>query len=338
MGELVSSVSWIFVSTLALFALLDWLASTVIKKQIFEYVTAASGSINTLPSIAGKLFEGIFGARHISLRCLLSSVIASIISITVMYVGRIILFLLIYRNDPHFSEEYAQYIWSELTYPFREEVRVSFLVSMFANFILDYLSLFKTRMILRYLLRNDFSFLRSAALILLDFAFSFVLFQMWSVVLYFVSLFVTFGTGQMFLPAGDARIFMSAVVEILIMLDFLTNPGYPKGTFLNWITHSHAIPVILSATLVPLYITSVFFYASIMPSIWLWLFLLAGLISRGIAPLYPSALYALNFEQTPLRIIGFILAIFLSLAWVVFLIVVIIYFEGVLWFLSSWPR
>jgi hypothetical protein len=129
---------------------------------------------------------------------------------------------------------------------------------------------------------------------------------------------------------------LSAVVEILIMLSFLT-PGHPKGAFVNWITHSHAIPVILLATLLPLYITSVFFYASIMPSIWLWLFLLAGLISRGIAPLYPRALYALNFEQTPLRTIGFILAIFLSLAWVVFLVVVILYFEGILWFLSSWP-
>lgn len=336
MGALVSSVSWIFGSILALFALLDWLASPTIKKQIFEYVSNASGTINTLPSIAGKLFEGIFGARHISLRCLLSSVIASIISITVMYVGRIILFLLIYKNDPHFSEEYARYIWSELAFPFREEVRVSFLVSIFANFILDYINLFKTRVILKYLLRKDFSFARSAAVILCDFVFSFLLFQTWSVVLYFVSLFVTFGSGRMFLPAGDARIFVSAVVEILIMLSFLT-PGHAKGTFVNWITHSHAIPVILAATLLPLYITSVFFYASIMPSIWLWLFLLAGLISRSIAPLYPRALYALNFEQTPLRTIGFILAIFLSFAWVVFLVVVILYFEGVLWFLSSWP-
>jgi hypothetical protein len=91
---------------------------------------------------------------------------------------------------------------------------------------------------------------------------------------------------------------------ILILLHFATSPDYPSGTALEFLRNSHAIQVTLLYMLVPLTLTSVFFYASIAPSIWLWLFVLAAITSRTIAPSWPAAIYVFNFEQSPMRVIG----------------------------------
>jgi hypothetical protein len=120
----------------------------------------------------------------------------------------------------------------------------------------------------------------------------------------------------------------------MILLNFLTSSAYQKGAFYNFLTHSHAILVILGITLVPISLTSVFFYASIMPSIWLWLFLLAAAISRVLAPIHPWAIRALDFEQNSIRTLGYLLAALLSFLWFAFLGGTMIYIATIERFIS----
>jgi hypothetical protein len=83
---------------------------------------------------------------------------------------------------------------------------------------------------------------------------------------------------------------------------------YPAGTFYKFLSHSHAVQILVLVAVIPVTLISVFFYASIMPSVWLWLFVLAGLVARGVARVLPSLLYALDFEHKPLTLIGVMLA------------------------------
>jgi hypothetical protein len=90
---------------------------------------------------------------------------------------------------------------------------------------------------------------------------------------------------------------------------------------MQFLMHSHAIGIILVETFLPLFLISVFFYASVAPSIWLWLFVLAGMISRVIAPIWPFTLYALNFEQAPLKMIGVVASVLVAILSVAMILV-----------------
>jgi hypothetical protein len=316
MTAFLSTVIWIWGITAGAFVFVNSLASAASKKSIYELIVSKSAEINQLPKTAKYLFERIFGPRHFSIRCILSSIIASLLAISLFYILRIILMMYIYK-DTAASHDYFHFVWSELTYPFQVESRISFAVSVVANLMFDYIALLKTRLLIRALTKANLSLVIGLLFLVLDFVFSFALFQSFYLLLYVVAFFVLFGKGSIFLPASDPYSFWS-MTEVMILLRSLTYSGYPPGTFYNFLTHSHAIPIILIVTLLPVTLTSVFFYASIMPSVWLWLFLFAVVASRSIAPIFPWAIRALDFEQNPITMVGYVLATMLSLLWVVF--------------------
>jgi hypothetical protein len=329
---LISPLLWIAGCTFALFAFLDSVASPAISKKLYDYVKLRSGAINTLPQVAANLFEVLFGPKHFSARCFLSSLTASIISISGMYILRTLLLLLAVSPAPSFLES-IHFLLEEIQYPFNEIVRESFFISLFANLIFDYISLFKTRLIIKYLLRKQFSITLGMTFVICDFVFSFFLFQAYYIVFYIVSLYSIFLSQHVVLPAADPKAFF-VTMEILILLRFLTYPGYPAGTFYKFVTHSNAIKVILLPTIIPVTLVSVFFYASVMPSLWLWLFVFAGLISQRIAPIFSVVMPVLNFEQKPLRIIGLVLAALIVFGGVFVLGVTIVILQVLMWLAS----
>lgn len=200
-------------------------------------------------------------------------------------------------------------------------------MSVAVNLILDYLALLKTRVLIKLLAKTRPSIALGIGFVIFDFIVRFVLFQSFYLVLYIVSLEVIFGgsSKRFFLPAADPYGFYMAV-EMLIALNFLLSPSYPKGMFFHFLAHYHAPQMMLIVTLVPLTTTSVFFYASLMPSIWLWLFLLAAVISRALIPIYPWAIRALDFEQNSIRTLGYLMATFLSFIWIGGIVVTRLYF------------
>jgi hypothetical protein len=332
-GWALSSAMWIAGTTFAVFALLDSLASPAIKKRAYDYITSTPETVSALPAIASALFDRIFGSKHFSIRCLLTSILTSIISILLVYALRIALILFIYRSASDFWNESFTYAVHQIVYPFSQEARRSFITSLVLNLGLDYVSLLKTRLIIRYLARKDFSFLRAVTVVIFDFVFGLLLFQTCYIVFYTVALFTLFHPDRLF-PASDPYS-LFPIIEIMIMLHLLTYPTYPKGTFYDFLTHSHAIQIMLVLTLIPVTITSVFFYASMMPSIWLWLFVAAGVISRRIGPLYPKILYAFNFEQNPLRSVGFVASVVISFIWVLAVLVGSLYWHTIASLLTS---
>jgi hypothetical protein len=307
MFSLLAPLLWIAGSTIAIFAVADSYASPALKKQLNDFIRSKSDAVNNLPDIAAALFTRVFGERHFSLRCVLASIVASVLSIFIMYALRLLLKLWVFAGEEDGLHQFIDYLTLEFRYPIMEGVREGFLISFLANLVLDYISLFKTRLIIKFLSRRKFSIIRGGVFLACDFALGFLLFQTFYLGFYFVSAFLTIGKQHVLFPAAEPYSIL-VMFEVTIALRYLTFPGYPPGTFINFVLHSNAKWVILLITLSPLFITSVFFYASIMPSVWLWVFVIAGLLSRRIAPLYPTVLYALNFEQNPIKMIGILVA------------------------------
>ena len=204
-----------------------------------------------------------------------------------------------------------------MVYPFQQPLIVSFSVSVGFNLVFDFFGLLKTRLMISDLEKGQTIARLGIVLVMFDFAISFLLFQAFYVLLYLVSVFVNFGSGNTFLPAGDPYALLPTI-EVMILLFFL-RPIYPAGTFYKFLIKSHAVQILLLATLLPLFLTAVFFYASIAPSIWLWLFLLAAATSRVVAPIAPWAVRALDFEQNPIRTLGYVLATALAVCWLALL-------------------
>jgi hypothetical protein len=108
-----------------------------------------------------------------------------------------------------------------------------------------------------------------AVAIIADLVASFVIFQTLYIFLYFASVMLIFSSPQaIIMPAGDPNTIMPVMAEMMILLHFLTSPDYPAGATIEFIRYSHVIPIFLAFTFVPVFLTSVFFYASIGPSNW----------------------------------------------------------------------
>jgi hypothetical protein len=191
--------------------------------------------------------------------------------------------------------------------------RASFAISLAINLVLDYFGLLKTRWIIAFLARRRSILSLISIAIVIDLAVSFLVFQTLYLVLYFVSLSMIFGQQMILIPGGDPRSFLPVFSELMILLQYATSPDYPAGATMEFLRHSHIIQIFLAFTFFPVFLTSVFFYASIAPSIWLWLFLFAGMVSRLLASTWPSALEFFNFEQNPLRMLGGLAAVLVLL-------------------------
>jgi hypothetical protein len=175
--------------------------------------------------------------------------------------------------------------------------------------------LLKTRHIVAFLAKRKLSVSIVAAAIV-DLIASFVIFQTLYLFLYFMSLVMIFSEPQtIIMPADDPNTVMLVISEMMILLHNATSPDFPAGATMEFIRQSHILPIFLAFTFVPIFLTSVFYYASIGPSIWLWLFRFAGIVSRLLASTWPTALHFLDFEKAPLTVLGGIaVALFLLFA------------------------
>jgi hypothetical protein len=306
-----NTLLWLAGGVFALFAALDLWIAPAEKKRLWEFLKSKPTALDELPRAAQSVFTRVFGETHFSLRCIVASVIASVLFLLFLYAFRMHLVIAAYPTAN--ASEIYRYIVDEISYPFSSMARASFAISLAINLVLDYFGLLKTRWIIAFLARRRSILSLISIAIVIDLAVSFLVFQTLYLVLYFVSLSMIFGQQMILIPGGDPRSFLPVFSELMILLQYATSPDYPAGATMEFLRHSHIIQIFLAFTFFPVFLTSVFFYASIAPSIWLWLFLFAGMVSRLLASTWPSALEFFNFEQNPLRMLGGLAAVLVLL-------------------------
>jgi hypothetical protein len=264
-------------------ALSRWLLSFDIQKA------------KALPDGTQGIFERIFGERHFSLKCFVRSAAFSLAAMA--FLG--ILAILIYpkrffeRDDEFFHSGISQY-----------GVLVLFTVWLPWSILIDYVSLFKTRVVLLLLSRMRRSILVvSIAILFADYLLYNLLFGI--------------GIALMWLVAGT-------IVEeswANFLSAWLIDPGRMINATITFIVQVTSI-FMLRVSLTDLY--SIFFWAGLAPSLWMWLYVIALFVTRALLRserIVNWLRWFLDVEKNPIRSIGAVAAALAFIASVVIILV-----------------
>jgi hypothetical protein len=247
-------------------ALSKWLLTFDVKKA------------KALPDGTQELFERIFGERHFSLKCFVRSAVFSLGAIA--FLG--ILVFLIYpketlrmiRNILIFDEElqggirfYGDWLPLTLWLPW--------------SILIDYVSLFKTRVILGLLMRlRRVNLMIAVAIVVVDF----LIYKL---------------------------IFTSGYELIVMIIDKIQgdpfSTWFPRGFFASIIGLLTVMPFILHE----IDLTFILFWAGLAPSIWMWLYVFTLFITRGLLrseKVVTWLRWALEVQKTPFQQIGAVAA------------------------------
>jgi hypothetical protein len=288
------SIAALFSSTLGLFVFIENMSSTQARADFTKYLrsTDVTRSVIHLPEDTRALFRRLFGVRHFSLRCLIASVLFSI----AVLVGLFVIAALHYLKT-YFS--LARDLWEKPAELWMFGVWVTWSV------VPDYFNLLKTRKVLDILTARRIKRTSiSIAILFADFVLGYVVFA-----LTFFPVLVVGGL----IGIAAAQTGLAGALESIpsIVNDVLANPStYIALDTLN--PFSTETP--LSGELSP------FFWASMVPSIWLWLYVAATLIVRS-APAFRFSMYLFDIDQHPIRSVGIVAATLVSGAYAMFLMI-----------------
>jgi hypothetical protein len=262
----------LFASTLGVFVFIENMSSSQARADFTNYLksTDFAGSVVRLPQDTRALFERVFGARHFSLRCVITSVLFSAVTTTGMFA----IFFLI---DPKAFLSLADLVWE-----YDPQLLVAVGAWIIWSLVPDYFNLLKTRAILGLATARQIN--RASILIAIVFADFVVGYAIFS---------LTFG--PILLP------FLRDNPLWLEMLFFWPPPFFITFLFPPIITFSS--------------VTAPLFWAGMVPSIWLWLYVAATLIVRlaiRSAPLLRFLTYLLDIDQHPIRSVGIVAATLVS--------------------------
>jgi hypothetical protein len=254
-------------TVLGVFELGERFASQRAKDDLSKWLlTFDVQKAKALPDGTQELFERIFGERHFSLKCFVRSAAFSLGAM--VFVAMLCVLI---RPRPFFQTE-------ELSI---SSVMSSVLIRLSWSIIVDYISLFKTRVILRIMTRMHLTTLDLAIAILL--------------VDYFVYL-VIFAIGITLHDWLFAHYYFH--------YDMPMNFG---SRFVFWFTIV-IVPPPLTESL-PFFF--IYFWSGFVPSIWMWLYVLALFVTRGLLrseKLVNWLRYFLDVEKAPFRSIGAVAA------------------------------
>lgn len=256
----------------------NYLKTGKLKQQLFQ-----------LPHGGRLLFEKVFGKNHFSVRCIGASAAFSVASLVVM----VVLDALTHQK---MAARNWQYIMSDQE---RElaPVQLFFVGSWVTwSFVADYLSLFKTRIVLSWLDAGRVTrFLALGMLFLADFVVSLAIFVL----------------GLVLIVIIVANIFNPAILTVSNGPQSLWNEiveaawGVPKALWSQFELLIGPSPsdARLWETLLP-----ILFGAGLIPSVWLWGYILTTMATRLLAlnsRLWGWLSFALQIEKHPIRVIGF---------------------------------
>jgi hypothetical protein len=277
-------------SVLGVFELGERLASQRAKDALSNWLVAFDiQKAKALPDGTQQIFERIFGERHFSLKCFMRSAVFSLCAIA--FIG--ILLILIYPKA--FSK--AEFWHGDLV-----PTWLAFTVWFPWSILIDYLSLFKTRVILGILTRmRRRTKIMAIPIVGADYIVYKLLFSLGVTLMLAVENSMKAG---IFLFANVKRLtyFVTETMSLLLMS--------------NWAIWTSNIDLF-----------SIFFWAGFAPSLWLWLYVIALFTTRAILrseKLVNWLRWVLDVEKNPFRSIGAVAA---TLAFIVSVAIILVSVE-----------
>ncbi|MFC1791310.1 adenylate/guanylate cyclase domain-containing protein, partial [Gemmatimonadota bacterium] len=226
-------------------------------------------SLAAIPSSFIVIFDRIFGERHLTWKCFYRSCFASLVTV-------LIAFAIWFALKPQATnlllhrDSLINFAWLVL-------------LSGLFNFIPDYLSLLETRYVLKWMDRSG----RVGSYIILDAVFTSAI----SAGLIYLA--VIFVYGSPIFPGS----FLGAWASLAQVSDYFGEVGF----FLNWEGETARGSVAM-----PL---GIFYYSAFMTSIWIWLYLLAWIVARGLLSVGGGISFLLrvtDVERYPIRSMGYV--------------------------------
>jgi hypothetical protein len=277
-------------TVLGVFELGEKLASQRAKDALSKWLlTFDVRKAGALPDGTREIFERIFGERHFSLKCFIRSVAFSLGAMVFI----ILLGLLVH---PH---EFLGLITS-LDKPPSDSATFGFwlLLTLWVpwSILLDYFSLFKTRLILRLLTRLKRTAIFHVVIVAVDLCIYKVIWSMGIVIVFYVY-------------------YSYANVSFITIFDLV-------DVFIDWLFHPSVFPSVLSGENANMFF--VFFWAGFAPSIWIWLYVLALFVTRALLRSERIVNWLRSFldvDKNPFRSIGAVAAALAFIASVAIILV-----------------
>jgi hypothetical protein len=278
-------------SVLGLFELGERFASQRAKDALSKWLlTFDVQKAKALPDGTQELFQSIFGEQHFSWTCFIRSTTFSIgamifLSLLVLLINPQ---LILVDLGPSWWLQYG--LWSALS------------LWLPWSIIIDYISLFKTRVILHVIarLRRLLSLL-TPAILAIDFLLYRLLFSITYAFLLFVSVSISLSI-ELGLP-------FNKIISLFIH---------------NFEHRASQLPYLPSITDGTNALQFIFFWSGLAPSLWMWLYVLALFVTRGVLrseKLVNSLRWFLDVEKNPFRSIGAVAAALAFIASVAIILV-----------------
>lgn len=237
--------------------------------------------LGNLPMIAEHAINRVFGPHHGSWMCVRRSIMFSACTIVLTFAVSVFF-------NPKDSIAFFGWLYS-LKY---HGIIVALLFWIIACALPDYLMLGKTRFVIWVLAKAQVRSSRMALTLLADF---FV--ANWLFMTAFVGAQVVLGLTAVFImgkqPADATIITMIGAGAVLFIIAFLAQLLLFAGTGILY-------------TNIPL---GNLFWSCMIPSIWLWLYILSSLLTRWLVTIYPMLArlsYVLDVDKHPLRSVGIV--------------------------------
>jgi hypothetical protein len=296
-------------TVLAVFELGERFASQQAKDALSKWLlTFDVQKAKVLPDGTQELFEKIFGERHLSLKCFIRSAVFSLGALAFVA----IVILLINPNSELFSTDIVilminpyGYVGDALLFYGWAYFALGwafFALWLLWSIVIDYISLFKTRFVLRLLLRlHRRTMILTIAILVVD----------------YISYHLIFDVGlSLFYPAA------SAFYDVSYSAFDDTTIGYWKRVI--WDASHYDFRELLAVPIMEDPLIVVLFWAGFAPSIWMWLYVLALFVTRLLLrseKLVNWLRWALYNEKNPFRSIGAVAAILAFIGSVVIILV-----------------
>lgn len=293
-----------------LFAKIDEHLSSEAKQRFTEYLLKINlGELTpTWPETARLLIDKLFGERPFSVRFILTSIAATILA-------SVLMILIWYTLRPDQFVKYAHNNWDT----WYGQIWRLIAISLVYWSIPDYVALLKTRHIIK-LIANTSSVSKRIILIVIDAVMPFLIYPvciallaLWFACFWLVGSFViTMSGGKLASPIG---------VQIANNLEGLYYTIY-------WIMSTGAQFTVADPNTPGLISPGIFFYSMFLPSIWLWLYVIAGAVVAFVVRLRSGARFvrwALDVEKKPLSSIGLVAGCIAAIVtWIVVLVLTFI--------------
>ena len=254
-------------SVLSLFELGERFASQRAKDALSKWLVSFDVRRSAaLPDDTPELFERIFGERHFTLKCFIRSAAFSVG--TMAFISTLLMLI--------YPEEASEMMDELLPY----QTRVAFALWLLWSILIDYVSLFKTRVILRALMRIRL-ILVAITILVIDFMFYSIIYAVGAFVMIRISMY-----------------FMPEVLALQLSSNIFVD-------FVKWLSDAFALPLCPDRTRAVW--DFIFFWSGFAPSIWMWLYVLALFVTRGLLRserIVSWLRWALPVETNPFRSIG----------------------------------